>query len=112
MAKSRRKPSQGNLSDEDFVRSQIDVFRKHERTLSADNRLTSAERREFRVASRNIQDYYRNNPTSKQIEQFLNRGNRFANTKELTSGGVSGQGRGGLGQGGRGGGGGNRLTGR
>ncbi len=112
MAKSRRKPSQGNLSDEDFVRSQIDVFRKHERTLLADNRLTSAERREFRVAARNIQDYYRNNPTSKQIDQFLNRGNRFANLKELTGGGVSGQGRGGLGQGSRGGGGGSRLTGR
>jgi hypothetical protein len=112
MAKSRRKPKQGNLSDEDFVRSQIDVFRKNERLLENDLRLTRAEQREFKVAARNISDYARNNPSSKQIQQFLNRGNRWQGTRMLTRGaGSPGQGMGGLGQGGRGGGG-SRLTGR
>jgi len=112
MTKRRGKPRQGNLSDEDFVRSQINTFRTYEKILESGNRLTAAERREFRVSARNIQDYSRNNPSSKQIEQFLNRGNRFEDVKMLGRGaGAPGQGMGGLGQGSRGGGG-WRLLGR
>jgi len=108
MAKRRAtgKPKQSDLSSEEFIARQIAVFRKHENTLSSGSYLnTHAERKEFRVASRYIQDYYKNNPNSKSIQNFLNRSNRFSYTRELGAG-AQGLGRG---QGGRGAGGGGSI---
>ena len=109
MAKRRAtgKPKQSDLSSEEFIARQIAIFRKHENTLIQGYHLnTSQERREFRTSARYIQDFARNNPNSKQIDNFRRRGgNNFETARELGSGAV-GRGRG---QGGRGAGGGGSI---